>query len=385
MPKNQERIKTRYPGVYYIENQNPSTGKMERVYYIRYRKGSRLVEEKAGRQFQDDMTPARAANLRTQRIEGNQPSNQERRDEEKTAREAELNRWTINRLWAEYRIQREANKGLKVDEYRFEKYIKPAFGDKEPSQVIQLDVDRVRMHLSRKLTPQTVKHVLALLKRIFNFGAKKGLAALPLFEIEMPKVNNQKTEDLNPEQLKRLLDAIDADPHVIIRNLMRLVLSTGMRKSECLRLCWNEIDFERGFITIKDPKGGTNQKIPLNDSARRILQENPRSESPLVFPNPQGGQYANIRWAVNRIRERAGLPKDFRPLHGSRHFFASSLASSGAVDMYVLQRLLTHKSPQMTQRYAHLRDESLKRASDLAGKTIEQAQETEKPEQQEAV
>ena len=49
------------------------------------------------------------------------------------------------------------------------------------------------------------------------------------------------------------------------------------------------------------------------------------------------------------------------------------LASSGEVDMYTLQKLLTHKSPMMTQRYAHLRDETLKRASDLAGDLINQA------------
>jgi integrase len=39
--------------------------------------------------------------------------------------------------------------------------------------------------------------------------------------------------------------------------------------------------------------------------------------------------------------------------------------------MYTLQKLLTHKSPQMTQRYAHLRDEALRKASDLAGDLIE--------------
>lgn len=49
------------------------------------------------------------------------------------------------------------------------------------------------------------------------------------------------------------------------------------------------------------------------------------------------------------------------------------LASSGQVDMYTLQKLLTHKSPLMTQRYAHLRDEALKRASDLAGDLIKEA------------
>jgi len=61
-----------------------------------------------------------------------------------------------------------------------------------------------------------------------------------------------------------------------------------------------------------------------------------------------------------RIREAAGLPKDFRPMHGLRHAYASMLASYSKVDMYVLQKLMTHKSPQMTQRYAHLRDEALK-------------------------
>ena len=50
------------------------------------------------------------------------------------------------------------------------------------------------------------------------------------------------------------------------------------------------------------------------------------------------------------------------------------IASSGKVDMYTLQKLLTHKSPMMTQRYAHLRDESLKQASDVASDMIGQIQ-----------
>jgi integrase len=49
------------------------------------------------------------------------------------------------------------------------------------------------------------------------------------------------------------------------------------------------------------------------------------------------------------------------------------LASSGQVDLYTLQKLLTHKTGAMTQRYAHLRDDTLRRASDLAGDLIGQA------------
>ena len=57
------------------------------------------------------------------------------------------------------------------------------------------------------------------------------------------------------------------------------------------------------------------------------------------------------------------------------------LASSGKVDMYTLQKLLTHKSPQMTQRYAHLRDETLRRAADLAGELIQEAVNSKSEEQ----
>jgi integrase len=49
------------------------------------------------------------------------------------------------------------------------------------------------------------------------------------------------------------------------------------------------------------------------------------------------------------------------------------LASSGQVDLYTLQKLLTHKTGAMTQRYAHLRDDTLRRASDLAGDLVNQA------------
>jgi site-specific recombinase XerD len=80
----------------------------------------------------------------------------------------------------------------------------------------------------------------------------------------------------------------------------------------------------------------------------------------------------DIHQQVNQIKEAAGLPRDFRALHGLRHVYASMLASSGQVDLYTLQKLLTHKSLSMTQRYAHLRDHALREAADLAGNILEQ-------------
>ena len=79
---------------------------------------------------------------------------------------------------------------------------------------------------------------------------------------------------------------------------------------------------------------------------------------------------ADAAKSFRAIREAAGLPASFRPMHGLRHTFASMLASSGEVDLYTLQRLLTHKSGAMTARYAHLRDETLKAASNVAGRLM---------------
>ncbi len=361
-----KRFKTIYPGVSYIEGKSISTGKAERIYYIRYRIDGKQIEEKAGRQFQDAMSAAKAAHIRTERIERKQISN-------KAQREAKKGEWTINNLWLEYKKRNPGLKGFIQDENRFINYIMPLFGNKKPNEITQSEVDNLRLNLSISKKPATVKNILELLRRIIMFGEKKQLCERINFIIQMPKINNEKTEDLTPEQLKRLLEVINKYDNIQAANFMLLILFTGMRRGELFRLKWQDVDFERGFIHICDPKGGSDQIIPLNASARKVLKNHPRTNSEYVFPGKDGKQRKDIKRQANRIKKRAGLPKNFRPCHGIRHVFASMLASSGQVDMYTLQKLLTHKSPLMTQRYAHLRDETLKRASNLVGELINQA------------
>jgi integrase len=116
---------------------------------------------------------------------------------------------------------------------------------------------------------------------------------------------------------------------------MKMALFTGMRRGEMLKLKWSDIDFERGFIHLRDPKGQKNQKIPLNIPVRELLETHPKT-SDYVFPGRDGQQRVSIAKPVRAIKEDAGLPQDFRPLHGLRHVYASMLASSGVVDMYTL-------------------------------------------------
>ena len=369
-----KRIKTKYTGVYYQEqNRRGKTG-TEKVFYIVFRKDGQQHEEKAGKQFQDNMTAAKAAIMRVERIEGKRSSNMERRAEQRRNKAAKANRWTIARLWEEYKTMNQNNKGLVQDQNRYDRYIGPQFGNKEPKNITALEIGQFSSLLLKSKQPATVRNILEILRRITNFGKRNQLCKGLEFEIPMPKIDNIKTEVLSPEQLSRFLRVLDEEPNIPVANMLRLALFTGMRRGEIFALKWKDIDFEQGFIYLRDPKGGKSQSIPLNDEAKRILEPYQKSRNTFVFPGIHGNQRTDAKRAANKIKAKAELPDDFRPFHGLRHTYASLLASSGQVELYTLQKLLTHKSPQMTQRYAHLRDETLKTASNLASQIVSQMQ-----------
>jgi integrase len=378
MPK-QQRFNTDYPGVYYIVGTAIGTGKPEKIFYIFYRKDGKQIEEKAGRQYQDDMTAAKASRIRADRIEGKSVSNKARR--EGKLREKQIQEWTVKRLWAEYLSTKPKTRSYHIDDGRFKKHVEPLIGDKTLEDLAPLDLDRLRINLLKQKSPQTVKHCLEIIKRISNFAKNKQLCKGIEFKVVMPKVNNLKTEFLTESQLKTLLEVIQKDTNPYAGPIMLTALYAGMRKGEILKLEWKDIDFERGFIHIRDPKGGADAKIPLNEAVKTIFEGLPRTHN-LIFPG-MDRQETTLYQAISKIKKKADLPKDFRPLHGLRHQYASMLASSGEVDMYVLQKLLTHKSPLMTQRYAHLRDESLRKASNLAGELVNQIMTEKKKEEEE--
>ncbi len=275
-----------------------SNGKPEKIYYIRYRKNEKMVEEKAGKQFQDDMTPAKASGIRADKIEGAKQTNAEKRQEKKAQEAQENNKPTIDRLWEEYSNQKTHNLNYHKDRVRYETYLAKHFGKKEIPEIFPLDVDRVRLKYLKTHSPQTVKHILALLKRLVNFGVKKGLSPALSFMIEMPRVDNIKDDALSEDQLKSLFKAIeeDKDPHA--GNIMLLALFTGMRRGSIFNLKWSDIDFERGFITLRDPKSGKDDIIPLNDQARAVLESNIRTKSEYVFPGRSGKKRTNAQKSI---------------------------------------------------------------------------------------
>lgn len=360
MSPSKVRHKTSYHGVYFVESTKKVRNKQEKIFYIYYYKNGKQYEESVGRQYRDDMTPARASVIRSSRINGNTLPNSEKR------RKRLPERKTLNYLWDIYKERKHLIKSIKNDGYRYEKYIREPFGDKTPEEITPDEIDLLTKKLLKKLKPQTVKHILVQIKRVINFAYSLHISQPLNFKIDMPKFDNMKTEFLTEDQYASLLEVLDKEENVGAACLMKIALFTGIRKMDILRLEWRDIDFDRGFVYLRTPKGMIAEYIPLNESTREVFESlNPKHGKVLIFPNKDGRLRDRTSFSkpLKRIIEIAGIPKDFRPMHGLRHTFASDLASSGEVDLYTLQKLMGHKSPKMTQRYAHLRDETLKKAS----------------------
>lgn len=358
MPR-QFRNYTRHNGVYFVELANG-----DQTFFIRYKKDRKLIEERAGRRSQG-WTAAKANRLRTERLAGKTGSNADQRSREIAEKELKNNRWTFRKIFDEYLASRPDLKGRTNDIRRFNSYLEKDFAQKTPEEVTHFDIERLKRGLDKKnLKPATVRHALEVLRRLSNFATKHNLCPGISFVIEMPKVNNLMTEDLTPDEYIRLTKLLDEEEDMQASNLLRLALFTGMRRGELFKLKWKDINFIRKNISIKDPKSGLDETIPLNEMALSVLNNHEKEESEFVFPGLRGNQRKTTPRPLRRIIKKAGL-KNFRPFQGLRHSYASILVSSGKVDLYTLQRLLTQKSPQMTQRYAHLSNKALMEASNV--------------------
>lgn len=361
-----KREKTKYPGVTQYHSPHPGTGKEDVAYYIRYRRSGKQVEERVGWKS-GGWTPARAANERAARQTGSSQTNQERREAEEAARAAVENRWTFDKLWLHYLEHKTRFKGRRRDEAIYDKHLRPTFGNREPSELAQFDVQGFRVKLERSgLKPQSVKNILALLRRIALYGHKNALCLGLGFQVRMPeRINNTVQEFLDAEDARRVWAAADAHRDRQGADLVKFALVTGLRASELFRLEWRDIDRNGRRLLVRDSKSGRDEWIPLNDYAVDILSKHPHvADCPYVFPGARMDKpRATVSVTAREIRDAAGLPKHIRPLHDLRHAFASLLASSGKVTLYELQKLLRHCDPRITERYAHLIDTALQRAT----------------------
>jgi len=284
---------------------------------------------------------------------------------------------TLGGLWEKYLPwAKEHKKTWRDDLYYYRRHIEPRFGNKALDALTPFDIEKMKTELKkgtnargRPFAPQTIKHQIVILRRLYNLARKWGLydGKSPVESVQMPKVDNQKTEYLRDEEAERLLAVLDTWPFKDTAAFIKFAMFTGLRRGELFKLTWDDVDFDRGMVTLRDPKGGKSQTIPVCSPALDVLRELD-VVSTFVFPGKDVKQRTDFKGPWGRIRKAAGLPEGFR-FHGLRHHYASTLVSNG-VDLAVVKELLTHKDMTTTQRYAHLRPDAVKRAAEKAGELL---------------
>jgi integrase len=138
--------------------------------------------------------------------------------------------------------------------------------------------------------------------------------------------------------------------------------NTGLRQGELMNLTWDRADLFRKTLTILAQKNKGKDTLPLNNLALDVLKTRNKVrsiKSNLVFFNRESEPHdaSNLRRSFYIYVEKAKVSKC--RFHDLRHTFATRLVQAG-VDRYKVQKLLRHKSPIMTQRYAHHYPESLR-------------------------
>jgi integrase len=263
----------------------------------------------------------------------------------------------------------------KTDETVLRRHILPALGELYLDEVSAEQIaELVRKMRVKGYAPGTTNRVVILVRYIFNLARKwkcSGVVENPTAALQLaPEFHRDRF--LNEEETKRLLGSIAEDENRAAAQAILLLLLTGARRSEITQAKWEQIDWKSAFLLVPRSKSGKPRKITLNGQAVALLRAVERVDgNPFVFPSSVTGRpSASLYYPWHRIRCRAGLP-DVR-LHDLRHSFASFLVNKG-VSIYVVRDLLGHTQIQTTQRYAHLTQEALQNAAEVAASFLDNA------------
>jgi len=208
---------------------------------------------------------------------------------------------------------------------------------------------------------------LAALRSFFEWAAGEGLVVEnPLAEVRQVEVQQGAPRWLDRAEQRRVIRALEIAVQgaqtergrwraLRDRAMVGLMLYAGLRVAEVAgaRLRDVELRPRSGTITVEGKRGKWRQ-VPLNASARRVLEEWLAVQPPggeFVFGSQKGGgmDAASVWRRVDRIGARAGV-EGLTP-HRLRHSCAKGLVDANAPLNYVAE-MLGHSSLQTTAIYA---------------------------------
>ena len=269
------------------------------------------------------------------------------------------------------KVRAAGKRSLACDESNIRAHLRPAFGGMLIARIGTEEIDRLKASKAH-LHPNTLHHILTLLISLLRMALDLNWLRV------MPKVKKPKiklfSKDFHylatKEDVARFLRSAKEEGELEFV-LYATALYTGMRQGELASLCWSSVDFETRLILVATSWGGPTKNgearhVPILDVLLPVLREwRLKCPGKYVFPNRDGGMFVKcariFQETFHSILDRAGFPdvqrhgklRSYIRFHDLRHTFASHWMMNGG-DLFRLQAILGHASPQMTMRYAHL-------------------------------
>lgn len=263
----------------------------------------------------------------------------------------------------------EANKkSWQEDKWLWQKHLRH-WETKDIKSLKALDIEQLKqLKIKEGKAPQTVKHILGLINRIFNhcitFEHVKNLSnPLAGGKVKSPKIDNARLEFLTKEQAVQILNILRSSNDPRAYSLTVFGLMTGARFDEIASLTWSDIDMNQRTVYFRSTKGGNPRHIFINDELKNVVDDlatiHQSIQSDLVIPNSAGGKMlrppTNFSEAIEKVfpgNSKRSIQRKIT-FHSLRHTHASWLAIAG-LDIIHIKEQLGHKTIQMTMRYSHL-------------------------------
>jgi integrase/recombinase XerC len=245
---------------------------------------------------------------------------------------------------------------------------------------------RTYMHamIDRHLAKATVRRAMYALGSFFGWAVRWGLVPMnPVAQVNVPRrERSREVRALSGRERAIFIAAADQ----LAKNsggllnqqaptLVRLMLKTGLRRSEVIDLTWRDVDFDRREILIRHGKGDKSRRVPIED---RDLLARLRSmyadrgigssvhEAAAIVPVFVGTTGRQIAWSsfyrlFRRVLAKAELAGRGITPHTMRHTFGSMLCAKGVSVPYV-KDLLGHEDIGSTMVYVHSTPTALREA-----------------------
>lgn len=228
----------------------------------------------------------------------------------------------------------------------------------------------------KTLSNATINKYMTYMRVVFEYCVSDLdiLQINPMSKVKKLKVDNARKRCLEQKEITKLLDnALKTDYELYLCILIALL--TGARKSEVLHLTWSDVDFEHKMFYFMETKNGTDRGTPMHDILFDELTKF-KNQSKVRHINKNDYLFATSEGKPREFLIGKMFPKlvkqcgieDFR-FHDLRHTQASWQAMGG-ISQVMTQKTLGHKSPAMTNRYSHLRDENLRPTINNIGNTM---------------